>query len=129
MTNSTGAQAITKMTWWEIPVPDLEDAKRFYGDVFGWNFQPFGEGYFAATAPDGEMLGGIFKAPEEELGNGVRITFETDELEAAIERVIAAGGTVLNERSEIGGGMGWWAAFADPAGRWIGLSTNRPPAE
>lgn len=128
MTNSARAPAITKMTWWEIPVPELEDAKRFYGEVFGWSFDPFGEDYFAATAPDGEMLGGIFKAPEHELGNGVRITFQTDELEAALERVVAAGGTVLTERSEIPGEMGWWASITDPWGRWIGFSTSQPAA-
>ena len=43
----------TKMNWWEIPVPDLDDAK-------------------------------------------------------------------------IGGDMGWWAAFTEPAGRWIGFSTSDP---
>ncbi len=127
MGNATTAPAITKMDWWEIPVPDLDDAKRFYGEVFGWTFQPFGEDYFAALAPDGQMLGGIFKAPDDQLGNGVRITFSTDDLEAALDRVTAAGGTVVTPRSEIGGDMGWWAAFTDPAGRWIGFSTENPP--
>ncbi len=126
MDKATTTRAITEMNWWEIPVPDLDDAKRFYGEVFGWTFQPFGEDYFAALGPDGNMLGGIFKASDEELGNGVRITFKTDELEVALERVTGAGGTVVTQRSEIGGDMGWWAAFTDPAGRWIGFSTDRP---
>jgi len=128
MDNVTTAPAITKMNWWEIPVPDLDDAKRFYGKVFGWTFQPFGEDYFAALAPDGEMIGGIFKAPEDELGNGVRITFTTEDLEEALDRVTEAGGTIVMARSEIGGDMGWWAAFTDPAGRWIGFSTSNPPS-
>lgn len=126
MDKATTSPVITEMNWWEIPVPDLDDAKRFYGEVFGWTFQPFGENYFAAFGPDGDMLGGIFKAPDDELGNGVRITFKTDELEVALERVSSAGGTVVTRRSEIGGDMGWWAAFTDPAGRWIGFSTDRP---
>ena len=119
-------EAITRMTWWEIPVPDLDDARRFYGDAFGWTFEPFGDDYFAALAPGGEMIGGIFKASGDDLSNGVRITFATDDLEAALERVKAAGGTVVTERAEIGGEMGWWAAIHDPAGRWIGLSTTQP---
>ena len=126
MSIPTGHEVITKMNWWEIPVPDLDDALRFYGEVFGWAFQPFGEDYFAATGPDGAMLGGIFKVPVAELANGVRITFTTDDLESALNRVAAAGGSVVTPRSEIGGGMGWWAAFTDPAGRWIGLSTSKP---
>ena len=127
MSDPTGSSVITEMNWWEIPVPDLDDAMRFYGAVFGWTFQPFGEDYFAATGPDGAMLGGIFKVPPDELANGVRITFSTDDLEGALERVAAAGGTVVTPRSEIGGDMGWWAAITDPAGRWIGLSTTTPP--
>ena len=127
MTGANGLTAITQMNWWEIPVPDLDDAKRFYGEVCGWTFQPFGEDYFAALAPDGEMIGGVFKASGDDLGNGVRITFSTDDLEGALDRVTAAGGTVVTRRSEIGGDMGWWAAFHDPGGRWIGLSTDRPP--
>lgn len=111
------------------PGSDLDDAQRFYGQVFGWTFQPFGENYFAAFGPDGEMLGGIFKAPDDQLGNGVRITFSTDDLEAALERVTAAGGTVITARSEIAPDMGWWAAFTDPAGRWLGFSTDLPRGE
>lgn len=120
--------AITKMSWWEIPVPDLDDARRFYGEVFGWTFQPFGEDYFVAVGPDDEMLGGIFLASEGQLGNGVRITFETDDLEGALDRVTAAGGAVATPRSEIGGDMGWYGDFTDPAGRLIGFSTDRPRA-
>ena len=127
MTSATGADVITRLDWWEIPVPDLEEATQFYGAVFGWTFKPFGDDYLSAHGPDDTMLGGIFKAPAEELGNGVRITFGTDDLEAVLERVTAAGGTVVNPRSEIGGDMGWWAAFTDPAGRWLGLSTTNPP--
>jgi uncharacterized protein len=127
MTGATTESVITKMDWWEIPVPDVDDAQRFYGEVFGWTFSPMGEDYVAAHGPEGTMLGGIFKASGEDLGNGVRITFGTDDLEAALERVTAAGGTVLTARTEIGGDMGWWAAFTDPAGRYIGFSTTNPP--
>lgn len=95
MGTAATAAVITKLNWWEIPVPDLVDAQRFDGDVFGWTSQPFGENYFAAFGPDGEMLGGIFQAPDDQLGNGVRITFSTDDLEAALERVTAARGTVV----------------------------------
>ena len=122
----TTETVITKMDWWEIPVADLEEAKRFYGQVMGWSFTEFGEDYFAATGPDGRMLGGLFKASADDLGNGIRITFSTDDLEGALDRVTKAGGSILHGRSEIGGGMGWWADFLDPAGRRVGFSTTNP---
>ncbi len=128
MTPETGTEAVTRMSWWEIPVPDLDEAMRFYGAALGWAFQPFGDEYFVVLAPDGTMIGGIFKVPAEQLGNGVNIVFETDDLEASLERVVAAGGTVTASRAEIGGDMGWWGSFADPAGTRIGLSTDKPPA-
>jgi hypothetical protein len=127
MTIEGKAEAITRLSWWEIPVADLDEAMRFYGAALGWAFKPFGDDYFVVLAPDGRMIGGIFKVPSDQLGNGVNIVFETDDLEASLERVRAAGGTVISPRAEIGGDMGWWATFADPAGTRIGLSTDNPP--
>jgi predicted enzyme related to lactoylglutathione lyase len=45
------------ITWWEIQVPDLDQAKAFYGGVFGWTFKSWMDGYGAAH--DGEGKGGV----------------------------------------------------------------------
>lgn len=115
--------------WWEIQVTDLEQAKAFYGAVFGWTFKPFGENYDAAFLPDGRMFGGLDagSAPKESpAGRHVRVTFHADDLEGTFAKVRANGGTVLQERTEIPDNMGWYGTFADPTGMKLGLSTGNP---
>ena len=35
---------MNRVVHFEIPVDDMDAAKRFYGEVFGWALQPYGEG-------------------------------------------------------------------------------------
>ena len=109
-----------KVDWWELPVADLAKAKEFYGAVFGWTFQPFGETYEGVNAPDGTMIGAL-DASGGERGQGARIYVTVPDLAESLRKVVAAGGTVASEPKEIGGGMGWWAAFNAPDGLWVGL--------
>ena len=44
-----------------------------------------------------------------------------DIIAGTLERIQAAGGRVLTPRTEIGPGMGSFAAFADPVGNELGL--------
>lgn len=120
-----------KLSWWEIQVADLEVAQKFYSAVFGWSFQPFGPNYVSAADDSGEPGGGVYtddNDPGAPTGRSPRIYFDTEELEAVLDRVRAAGGKVTNERTLISEDMGWWADFEDPSGIRIGLSTTKAPA-
>ncbi len=44
-----------------------------------------------------------------------------DDIADSLNRIVASGGTVLTPRTEIGPGMGAFAAFADPVGNDFGL--------
>jgi uncharacterized protein len=123
MTDDVVAPTLNTVTWWEIPVQDLEQAKTFYTAVFGWSYAPFGEGYVGILAGEA-MIGGLSTAESEAVGDGVRIYVQVDDLEAVLATVEASGGSVKTPRTEIGGDMGWWANFTDPDGRIIGLATN-----
>jgi len=113
------------VTWWELPVRDLEQAQAFYGEVFGWTFQPFGEGY-QGIFNGLDMIGGLFEAPDKVGTVGVRVYVNVPDLEATLAAVERAGGTVTVPRTEIGGDMGWWAELNDAGGSWLGLCTGRP---
>jgi predicted enzyme related to lactoylglutathione lyase len=117
------APTLNTVTWWEIPVLDLEQAKTFYGAVFGWTFQPFGDGY-AGIVADGAMIGGLSESGAEGIGEGVRIYVNVADLESVLTAVEANGGSTRTPRTEVGGDMGWWAHFTDPQGRVIGLCTD-----
>lgn len=118
-----------KVTWWELPVPDLEKGKAFYGAVFGWTFQNFGGSYEMITTSVGEMVGALDGSRDAPPAHGVAVYVNVADLEATLARVADNGGTVLDARTEVGGDMGWWAQFNDQAGQRIGLCTGNPAKE
>lgn len=125
MTDTTLTTGLNTVTWWEIPVKDLDKAQAFYGAVFGWTFQPFGEGYVGISAA-GVMIGGLSTAGPENSGEGVRVYVNVADMEAVLETIEGHGGAVTTPRQEVGGDMGWWATFTDDQGRAIGLCTMTP---
>jgi uncharacterized protein len=117
------------VNWWELQVTDLDEAKRFYGAVFGWSFQSFGEGYEMITTPDGTPIGGLDNQTgkgEQPTGRGSRIYVAVTALEQTLDAVAANGGTVEQKRTLIAEDYGWWALFTDPSGLKIGLTTSNP---
>ena len=117
------------LSWWELQVPDPEQAKRFYGAVLGWTFQSFGDGYDVINTSDGTMIGGLDSQTakgESPAGRGVRVYVQVEDLEAALDRVTANGGEIRNPRQLISEEYGWSANFADPSGLTIGLMTTNP---
>lgn len=111
--------------WWELPTTNLAESAAFYDAVFGWRTEPFGEGYLILYLGE-RMIGGLFEVAEGSIGDGARVTFDVVDLEATLARVQGEGGTVVTERAEIGGDMGWWATFRDPVGLLVGVSTSNP---
>jgi predicted enzyme related to lactoylglutathione lyase len=120
---STTDPTLDTVTWWEIPVADLDEAARYYPAVFGWTVTPFGAGYLAVHVGD-RMIGGLFASEEPPTAGGTRIYVNVADIEAVSAAAVAAGGSVVTPRTFIGEGMGWWAAIADPAGRQIGLCST-----
>lgn len=117
-----------RVTWWEIPVRDLEKSKAFYGAVFDWTFQNFG-GTYEMIHADGEMIGALDASGQGTIGDGVALYFNVADLEDTLERVTGNGGSVVTGRTDIGGDMGWSASFRDPDGFKIGLWTGQPAKE
>jgi predicted enzyme related to lactoylglutathione lyase len=76
------------LVYFWIPVPDGEAAKRFYGEVLGWEFEEgsISDGYQVTnTDPHGGIAGrGEASHPQ--------VCFQVDDLEAAMNRVRALGG-------------------------------------
>ncbi len=115
---------LNTVTWWEIPVTDLDEAARFYPAVFGWTVAPFGDGYLSITHA-GRMIGGLYRTARPGVGDGVRLYVTVADLEEILDAAVAAGGSVVTPRTAVGDEMGWWAEIADPAGRRLGLWTER----
>ena len=133
MTEAATAQAPAQqnntVTWWELQVPDLEQAKAFYAEVFGWTFQPFGDDFVMACTPDGIPIGGLDSGTgqgESPAGRGVRVYVQVADLEATTAKVTAVGGAVTTPRTLIADEYGWFATITDPSGLTLGLVTSNP---
>ena len=118
----------------EIPADDVERAKTFYRKVFGWKIEgyptPPGEDeYFMIMAKDGEngINGGLMKRkmPGQPFANYVTV----DSIDHMLSVAQSSGARPALPKQEIGGGMGWIAAFLDPENNLIGLHQVGPNAQ
>lgn len=103
-----------KINYLELPAKDLEATKAFFTQVFNWKFTDYGPEY---TAFDNQGVeGGFFKADlAADTKNGsALIVFYSGNLEATMEKVSAAGGTIVKEIFTFPGGRRFH--FAEPSG-------------
>jgi predicted enzyme related to lactoylglutathione lyase len=114
-----------RASWWDIQVDDLAVAQRFYGEVFGWTF-PMSGPDFVVVSDGTELVGQLYASNEPVSGRGIRMYFETADLEGVLAKVSDAGGKVKSERALISPEMGWFGEFTDPSGVVIGLWTRTP---
>lgn len=98
--------------WVDIDAPDPAGAERFYGGLFGWEFEQRSEGYRVARL-DGADVAGIGS-----LAPGAAVAWNTnirvDSAAEAAATVARHGGTVLAEPRETPG-IARVAVCADPA--------------
>jgi predicted enzyme related to lactoylglutathione lyase len=126
-----------RVTHFEIPADDLERAKGFYRSAFDWELNDIDMGGGASytivmTTPvdaegqlpkdPGAINGGMFRRSAN-LATPV-ITVEVSDIEAAIGKIEAGGGAVVQPRTEIPG-MGAYAYFRDSEGNVLGLWETR----
>lgn len=107
--------------WYELITSDPDAAQAFYTDVIGWTVGRFPGApagpvdYRIFSAPDGEGVGGMMKSPE---GGPPPVWFGyigVDDVDAAVDRISAAGGAVCMPPMTIEG-VGRLAMVADPQG-------------
>ncbi len=119
----------SRPTHFEIPVDDPDRAEKFYASVFGWTFQRYpGAPQYYGMATTGETDPGINGALFQR-GNAseTTLTMSVDSIEDATASILAAGGTVVQDKMPIPS-MGWFATYRDTEGNKFGVFTNDPTA-
>ena len=98
----------------DISGPDDERLRSFYADVLGWEVDPKGPGYALVTSSGG-LRGALVEAEQPSVVLGIGVA----NLDAAVEHVVAQGGTVVMPPTN----NGWVtkAQVADPAGNLLTL--------
>ena len=99
----------------EFTAKDIEATKKFYSQVFGWEFVDYGPAY--SSFKDGRLAGGFQKGNPSPAGTLVVIF--VDDLPAAEQRVKAAGGRITKETFSFPGGSRFH--FSDPSGNELAV--------
>ena len=117
------------ISWFEIPTTKLDKAQAFYEAVLGnplrnEDMGPSKGAVFAYDKTAGGVGGALVMGPTApaQSSGGVLIYLDaTPSLEAALERVIAAGGYIALPRQALPPGMGFFAHITDLDGNRVGL--------
>ena len=100
----------------ELPASQIEATKHFYGTVFGWTFEDYGPDYTSFF--DGRLAGGFTKdapAPSQ----GLLLVIYARDLNAAQQKIKAAGGSIVKDTFSFPGGRRFH--FADPNGNQLAV--------
>jgi predicted enzyme related to lactoylglutathione lyase len=96
--------------WFEFATEDVETAKRFYGALFGWTFEESGGCHRALV--NRKPVAAIVESRNQQ--SGWIVYLATDDLDAAVAAVVAAGGTIIGSPETANTGRR--ALAVDPAG-------------
>jgi predicted enzyme related to lactoylglutathione lyase len=111
--------------WFEIYVSDFDEAIKFYGGIFDWEFkqsQSTNSLYWNIFTGKDSVGGGFMKKskPEHD-GNAVIIYIEVDNIEDTLKKVTTLGGKVSTTKTLISDVAGSYGLFNDTNGNLIGL--------
>lgn len=113
-----------RISYVELPVKDVAGVRDFYAGAFGWDFTDFGPEYSATTSGDTDL--GLNGDQEQATAGILPIIEVKEDLGGALEKVVAAGGTITLPIFPYPGGRRFH--FKDPHGHELGVFINEPEA-
>ncbi len=119
------------ISWFEIPVIEMERAQKFYETIFGFSMIPMDmPGFEMRCFPVDDMMTGIggalvktepgFYNNSETYGTLIYLNANPD-VNIILDRVITAGGKILVPKTQISEEHGYMGIFVDTEGNRIGL--------
>lgn len=124
---------MNKVVHFEIPIDNLDRAKKFYEENFGWKLQDVPDlSYTMAVTTEvgedwmpkepGAINGGMLKR-----NNAVPVpsfAIDVQNIDEVIEKIKASGGEIVKEKTSVGP-MGFVAYFKDTEGNILSLWQNK----
>ncbi len=127
---ATVAVQINPVNWFEIPVRDIEKAKKFYQSVFGYKLEvekmdQFTMAFFPMAQNVAGAAGTLIQGESYEPSHaGTVIYFSVDDIDETLRRVNANGGKTLMPKKSIGE-YGFIAHFEDTEGNRLALHSRK----
>lgn len=114
--------------WNELNAGNLDEAFDFYSALFGWTKStavPMGEmGVYQVFAGEGRDIGGMMRKPAQAPVPYWSFYITVEAIDAAVERVKAHGGTIVNGPHPVPGDA-WIAEGVDPQGARFALTAAK----
>jgi predicted enzyme related to lactoylglutathione lyase len=114
--------------WNELMTRDVDRAKRFYGDVIGWRFEPMtmpDGGIYWCAMLQGKPVAGIFSidAPEfDGVPEGWMSYLAVDDVDKRVASAVKAGAKLMKPAFDVPG-VGRIAILMEPGGAGVGWMT------
>lgn len=105
-----------KINYVEFAAADLAATKHFFGEVFGWEFEDYGEQYIAFSKATAGLDGGFYQASlaSSTVTGGALIVLYSNDLAATQAKIEKTGGSIIKPTFAFPGGRRFH--FSDPNG-------------
>ncbi|QFG26893.1 VOC family protein [Actinomadura sp. WMMB 499] len=124
--------AFNTVAWFQVGTDAPEEARRFYGDMFGWRFEaddtstvPGTEGYDLIRYAGADAPSGGLAHEREAAGGHAMFLVLVEDVDEVCSRTVKCGGKVAASTMATANGLRF-AYLEDPAGNRFGVFT--PPA-
>ena len=118
--------------WFEIPVRDMDRAKKFYEEVFEisiqvQNFNELLMGWFPWAEGKTGASGSLVLHEESytpSATDGTLIYFSSEDVAIELDRIESAGGKVIQPKTQISEDVGYMGMFIDSEGNRMALHSR-----
>jgi len=120
---------MSAISWFEIPVTNMDRAVRFYEALAGYalkreDFMGTPHAIFKAEGDDDGVHGALIQdAKRKPASSAGTVYLTTKDIEAALGRALETGGEVIQPKTSIGP-MGFIALVQDTEGNLVGLHSE-----
>ena len=123
--NPTGIYHVGKFVWFDLLTNDVPGTKRFYGELFNWEFEgePSDDSFYATIKKNGTPIGSVIylKRVDEKVSESRWVSYlSVPDVDRAAAHVRDGGGVVLKEPRDFPD-RGRIAIVRDPQGAILAL--------
>lgn len=126
-TPATNEHRTGEFVWFDLLVDDPDKAKAFYGKLFGWTFEPLGDGDYDTIMHGGRAIGALIQHEPDDDTEPDDIwlpSLSVTNVDEAAKRARADGGSIVLQPRNFGA-RGRLAILRDPEGATFAVMRSK----